>query len=186
MCRAESKIAQTAYAYILFRCVPLKENKAKRLHSTKHCTMMRSSDSPDEQSPTVPVKFEVPNPPQHSEFEPPPAYDIIDEDEILPPAPKRNISVADSRRSGRSSVVSSGNIQDWKKIMLTWEDINVFVGEKDQKTPNCLKKCFKRGRPEYAKMPKHILKNVSGVAEPGQLLAILGSRFVTRILYVLS
>lgn len=139
---------------------------------------MRSSDS--DESATVPVEFEVPSQVQHSEFEPPPAYDIIEDDEILPPAPKRNVSVADTRRSGRSSVASSVNYQDWKKITLTWEDINVFVGEKKQKAPNCFKKCFSRGRNEYAQMPKHILKNVSGVAEPGQLLAIMGSRFVTR------
>jgi hypothetical protein len=142
--------------------------------------MMRSSDANDPSTASEPVKFEVPNRIQHSDFEPPPAYEIIDHDEILPPAPKRNVSIADSRRSGRSSVASSANMQDWKKITLTWEDINAFVGEKKQKTPNCIKKCFSRGRPEYTKMPKHILKNVCGVAEPGQLLAIMGSRFVIR------
>lgn len=141
---------------------------------------MHSSDSNDKltDSPSLPVQFEVPSRTQsRSDFEPPPPYNQIDEDEILPPAPKRSLSAADTHRSRKSSGGSSINIQDWKKITLTWEDINVFVGEKKRKTPNFLKKCFGRGRNEYAQMPKHVLKNVSGAAEPGQLLAIMGSRF---------
>ncbi|OXA64289.1 Protein white [Folsomia candida] len=54
-------------------------------------------------------------------------------------------------------------------MTYTWSDINVYANKKsDSKLPNCFNK---KGNVEQ----KHILKNVTGIARPGELLAIMGA-----------
>ena len=79
----------------------------------------------------------------------------------------------ESRWSSRSSLF----IEERHRITMSWENLNVFI--KDEAISRRRKKfslfsCLKRK--EVVK-PKQILKNVTGLAEPGQLLAIMGSRY---------
>lgn len=74
-----------------------------------------------------------------------------------------------------------------EKLTYTWTDIDVF-GEvqnvqiaSDSSQPyssafiSRMKSCFNRDYQHIPRPRKHLLKNVSGVAYPGELLAVMGS-----------
>ncbi|XP_026676530.1 protein white [Diaphorina citri] len=65
-----------------------------------------------------------------------------------------------------------------ENITYTWSGINVFtsgVEEQGSKLVNGVKNLFCKSRRSQLPSRKHILKNVTGVAYPGELLAIMGS-----------
>lgn len=73
-----------------------------------------------------------------------------------------------------------------EKLTYTWTDIDVFgEAQKEQSTqgsgnaPNIiiskLKSCVSRNYQHIPRPRKHLLKNVSGIARPGELLAVMGS-----------
>jgi ABC-type multidrug transport system fused ATPase/permease subunit len=73
-------------------------------------------------------------------------------------------SSSDKNRSALASHFSSSRSGD-EKITMVWKDINFYMLEKDSAESKFMK-------PEYR--TKHILQNVNGMAESGQLLAIMG------------
>lgn len=74
-----------------------------------------------------------------------------------------------------------------EKLTYTWTDIDVFgEAQKEQSfqgsgtaAPNIiiskLKACVSRNYQHIPRPRKHLLKNVSGIARPGELLAVMGS-----------
>ncbi|XP_060528288.1 ABC transporter G family member 5-like [Cylas formicarius] len=60
-----------------------------------------------------------------------------------------------------------------ERITYTWNSLNVFTNTENQKTDPYFCCCKRSGYQTVS--GKHLLKNVSGVAYPGELLAILGS-----------
>uniref|UniRef100_A0A8D9A8A2 Protein white n=1 Tax=Cacopsylla melanoneura TaxID=428564 RepID=A0A8D9A8A2_9HEMI len=65
-----------------------------------------------------------------------------------------------------------------ENITYTWSGINVFtsqVEERGSKMVNGIKALCCQSKHNRAQSRKHILKNVTGVAYPGELLAIMGS-----------
>lgn len=74
-----------------------------------------------------------------------------------------------------------------EKLTYTWTDIDVFgEAQKEQSNqrsgtaaPNIiiskLMACFNRNYQHIPRPRKHLLKNVSGIARPGELLAVMGS-----------
>ncbi|KAI7815062.1 white [Rhyzopertha dominica] len=71
-------------------------------------------------------------------------------------------------RSTRGSIVPLD-----ERITYTWSDINVFTTE-TVSTKRSIFNCFRKA-PGDAVPRKHILKDVSGVAYPGELLAVMGA-----------
>lgn len=63
-----------------------------------------------------------------------------------------------------------------ENIIYMWSDINVYTSKK-QKRRFALNSCFSWNKRSSYESPKHkhILQNVSGIAYPGELLAIMGS-----------
>lgn len=73
-----------------------------------------------------------------------------------------------------------------EKLTYTWTDIDVF-GEAQKESADSnrnggsnvivskLKSCFNRDYQHVPRPRKHLLKNVSGIAYPGELLAVMGS-----------
>lgn len=73
----------------------------------------------------------------------------------------------------------------FQKLIYTWTNIDVF-GEAPQQTSafsaikSKVKLCF--GKDHKVPTPrKHLLKNVAGIAQSGELLAVLGSRWIAKI-----
>lgn len=75
-----------------------------------------------------------------------------------------------------------------EKLIYTWTDIDVFgeaqeqeqsIRRSDNAAPNViiskLKACINQNYQHIPRPRKHLLKNVSGIARPGELLAVMGS-----------
>lgn len=60
-----------------------------------------------------------------------------------------------------------GTFSDYKKITLTWQSINVKVPEK--------KSFLSKFKKPSAPVRSHIVQDVSGIAKPGQVIAIMGA-----------
>lgn len=69
----------------------------------------------------------------------------------------------------------------FQRLTYTWSNIDVF-GEAPQQISTYthistkLKSCFSSNGHHVPTPRKHLLKNVSGIAYPGEMLAVLGSR----------
>lgn len=59
-----------------------------------------------------------------------------------------------------------------ERIVYTWNDINVWVGDGNGDGEPQKKRFWNRG----TNKSKQILKNVTGIVRPGELLAIMGAR----------
>lgn len=59
-----------------------------------------------------------------------------------------------------------------ESIVYTWNDINVWVGDGNGDGELQKKRFWNRS----PKKSKQILKNVTGIVRPGELLAIMGAR----------
>lgn len=77
-----------------------------------------------------------------------------------------------------------GSVRHEEKLTYTWTGIDVFgEAQKEQPSgiavPNVifskLKSCINRNYQHIPRPRKHLLKNVSGIAYPGELLAVMGS-----------
>lgn len=69
-------------------------------------------------------------------------------------------------------------MQDSEKITLTWQNVEVGAGARRHSKQGLIER-FKGWwkKTGYAEMQRPILKRISGIAEPGKLLAIIGARF---------
>uniref|UniRef100_A0A0K8SNK1 Protein white n=1 Tax=Lygus hesperus TaxID=30085 RepID=A0A0K8SNK1_LYGHE len=65
-------------------------------------------------------------------------------------------------------------IQAPEKITYTWRDINVHAEDKIG-CSGYIKRFFCPKKARYNAPPKHILKGVTGIAKPGELLALMGA-----------
>lgn len=88
------------------------------------------------------------------------------------------IQIKQSKNYGSVTVPST---EQFQRLTYTWSNIDVF-GEAPQQMSsysnlsNKIKSCF--GTTQRVPTPrKHLLKNMSGIAYPGEMLAVLGSRY---------
>ncbi|XP_030764169.1 ABC transporter G family member 36-like [Sitophilus oryzae] len=70
--------------------------------------------------------------------------------------------------------VPSKSIPPEERITYSWNSINVFADTNVPKSENYCCWCCRQDE-QNNQQKKHLLKNVSGIARPGELLAILGS-----------
>lgn len=80
----------------------------------------------------------------------------------------------ESRWSSRSSLF----VEERCRMTLSWEDLNVFIKDEANSRKRSTFRLFSCLKRKEIARPKQILKNVTGLAEPGQLLAIMGSRYI--------
>ncbi|KAL1138055.1 hypothetical protein AAG570_009750 [Ranatra chinensis] len=79
--------------------------------------------------------------------------------------------------SGSSSPGIKTAVYPTENITLTWNDVNVFAAGETRRTRamNAIKGFFRTSSRRGVRPRKHILKNVSGAAYPGELMALMGS-----------
>uniref|UniRef100_A0A1B6ICC2 Protein white n=1 Tax=Homalodisca liturata TaxID=320908 RepID=A0A1B6ICC2_9HEMI len=79
-----------------------------------------------------------------------------------------------SGSGGSGSPYSTVSILPKENITYTWSNVNVFtrLEHKQNRVVNLVNNVVHRDRPQQR---KHILKNVTGVAYPGELMALMGS-----------
>ncbi|CAH1101630.1 unnamed protein product [Psylliodes chrysocephalus] len=78
----------------------------------------------------------------------------------------------EAKSYGTSLSFAGKIVQIEDRITYTWNNINVFVNCGDKSKRKFL--CFGK-RTDVGEERKHILRNVNGIAYPGELLAVLGS-----------
>lgn len=90
----------------------------------------------------------------------------------LPNVNQNSATISEDHYSLHDSKYNIGS-ENFDHITLTWSNVNVTIADE---ATNCCKSLIRRVQGVKPGGRKHILKNVSGIAYPGRLMALMGTR----------